>query len=116
MEPLRRSLPREVGSVRRARDEIRTALVDVRRPPAHVDAVAYVAAELVTEVVEHGAGPLVAVVLTVDNDRTRIEVSDGLSLAGGAPLERKMTLSALASTAGIDDVSGGRMLWAEVLV
>jgi anti-sigma regulatory factor (Ser/Thr protein kinase) len=116
MEPLRRSLPRDVGAVRRARDEVRAALADSGRSDMHIDTAVYVAAELVTEAVEHGAGTVVALVVTVDAASTRIEVTDGLSLAGRAPRERKRTVDALATAAGITDVSGGRTLWAELPV
>jgi anti-sigma regulatory factor (Ser/Thr protein kinase) len=114
MEPLRRSLPRDVEAVRRSREEVRAALADSGCSDAHIGTVAYVTAELVTEAVEHGAGSVVALVVTTDSVGTRIEVTDGLTLAGSGPLERKRTVDALATSAGIADVSGGRMLWAEI--
>ena len=114
MEPLRRSLPREVDAVRRARKEIRADLIDAGLPPPHVDAVEYVVGELVTESVERGAGPLFVLVVTLAADRTRIEVSDGLSLAGNAPPLRERIVDSIASATGITDISGGRTLWAEV--
>jgi hypothetical protein len=114
MEPLRRSLPREVPAVRRARKEVRAELIDAGLPPPHVDAVEYVVGELVTESVERGAGPIFLVVVTVDGTRTRVEVSDGLSLSGNATALRVQTVDGIASATGITDISGGRMLWAEV--
>ena len=114
MEPLRRTFPREVVAVRRARKEIRDEMIDAGHPPPHVDAVEYVVGELVTESVERGAGTLVLVVVTFGGDRTRVEVSDGLSLSGNAAPLRGKTVDRVASSAGITDISGGRMLWAEV--
>jgi anti-sigma regulatory factor (Ser/Thr protein kinase) len=114
MEPLRRSLEREVSAVRRARAEVRAWLIDAGCTPPHVDAVEFVVGEFVTEAVENGAGSLVLVAVTVDEDGTRVEVSDGLSLAGSAPSTRTRTLEEVASASGIVDISGGRMLWAEI--
>ena len=114
MEPLRRSLPREVSEVRHARKEVRAELIDAGCPPPHVDAVEYVVGELATESVERGAGPLFLVVVTVTDEHTRIEVSDGLSLSGNAAGLRVQTVDGIASATGITDISGGRTLWAEV--
>ena len=116
MEPLRRSLPREVASVRRTRKEIRAEMIDAGCPPPHVDIVEYVVGELVTESVERGAGPMFLLVVSLDGDRTRVEVSDGLSLAGNLSPLRDQILDAITSATGITDISGGRMLWAEVEV
>ena len=116
MEPLRRSLPREVASIRRTRKEIRAEMIDAGFPPPHVDIVEYVVGELVTESVERGAGPMVLLVVSLDGDRTRIEVSDGLSLAGDLSPLRDQILDAITSATGITDISGGRMLWAEIEV
>ena len=55
-------------------------------------------------------------VVSLDGDRTRIEVSDGLSLAGDLSPLRDQILDAITSATGITDISGGRMLWAEVEV
>jgi hypothetical protein len=113
MDPLRVSLPRKHGSVRRARWYARAALSDWGCRPDHVDAVEYVVGELTTESLEHGVGPIL---LTVEMRAhvTRVEVGDGMTLAGETRLARKRTLDEIARASGVADTSGGRVLWAEV--
>jgi hypothetical protein len=113
MDPLRVSLPREDGSVRRARWYARAALNDWGYPAHHLDAVEYVVGELVTESLEHGVGP---VVLLVDKrgSGTHVEVSDNLTVAGDTRLARKRTIDEIAQASGVADTSGGRVLWADV--
>jgi hypothetical protein len=113
MEPLRLSLPRDEASVRRARRETRGLLVDAGRAAGHIDAVSYVVGELVTESVERGTGPLVLLVQP-GHLTTRVEVRDGLSLATDEGSFRSRTVLALAGDTGVDGITGGRTLWAEL--
>jgi hypothetical protein len=82
-------------------------------PGPHADAVEFVAGELVTESLEHGVGPL-SLVVEHDAVTTRVEVVDGLSLSAAPPTARERSLRAFALDVGVSDISGGRLLWADV--
>jgi anti-sigma regulatory factor (Ser/Thr protein kinase) len=114
MELLRRSLRREVDSVRQARKDVRSDLIDAGCPPPHVDAVEYVVGELVSESVEHGVGNLIVLAVDLEPNGTRVEVSDGASLGDFGPDLRRRSVEGIARTSGVTDTSGGRMLWAEI--
>jgi anti-sigma regulatory factor (Ser/Thr protein kinase) len=114
MEPMRRALRRDVEAVRRSRRDVRAYLIEAGCSPSHADAVAFVVGELVTESVEHGAGELVTLAMQLRDGHTRAEVSDGASLAEFRPSLRRRSVEGMSLASGVTDISGGRMLWAEV--
>ncbi|WP_149264686.1 ATP-binding protein [Actinomadura sp. K4S16] len=81
-----------------------------------------ITSELATNAVEHGAGDRMALVLTGDGERVRVELTDG---GGGEPRVRApgddeeggrglVIVTAVAERWGVRREGGGTCVWAEV--
>lgn len=113
--------PRNTTSPGRARHDVRRALEAWDGHQDHLDVIELLISELVTNAVVHAASE-VDVVLIVDTDRFRIEVSDhdpapfdGRPAGDDAESGRGLALvDVLSGTWGVDHSPGGKTVWVEL--
>jgi anti-sigma regulatory factor (Ser/Thr protein kinase) len=120
--PIEQRLATEPGSVRVARRAVVDTLGGVL-PPDDLDAALLATSELVTNAVEHGAGPI-DLRVAPGPGTVRIEVQDGSPLLPRwrdelpDPHEvrgRGMLIVAhCAARAGVDDRADGKVVWFEI--